>query len=61
MKWMRSLQLARLLRIHGGVYLHQLSHGESFPSLLVERFSGNGLYILDEPEAALLPSRQLAV
>ena len=28
---------------------------------MVERFGGNGLYILDEPEAALSPTRQLAV
>lgn len=45
---------------YGGVSLHEQSHGESFLSLLVERFGGNGLYILDEPEAALSPLRQLA-
>ena len=43
-----------------GGSLHQMSHGESFLSLLVERFEGNGLYILDEPEAALSPQRQLS-
>jgi predicted ATPase len=40
--------------------LHQKSHGESFLALLMNRFEGNGLYILDEPEAALSPSRQLS-
>lgn len=43
----------------GGKSLHAQSHGESFLSLLVNRFFGNGLYILDEPESALSPSRQL--
>jgi len=46
---------------YGGRSLHEQSHGESFLSLLLKRFSGNGLYILDEPEAALSPTRQLAV
>ena len=41
--------------------LHEQSHGESFLALLVKRFKGEGLYLLDEPEAALSPSRQLAV
>lgn len=41
--------------------LHEQSHGESFMALMVNRFYGEGLYILDEPEAALSPSRQLAV
>jgi predicted ATPase len=39
--------------------LHQQSHGEAFLSLLVERLSGNGVYLMDEPEAALSPQRQL--
>jgi predicted ATPase len=46
---------------YGGKSLHEQSHGESFLSLLNFRFHGNGLYLLDEPEAALSPSRQLAV
>lgn len=46
---------------YGGRSLHELSHGESFLALVMERFSGNGLYLLDEPEAALSPSRQLAL
>lgn len=41
--------------------LHEQSHGESFLALVMNRFSGNGLYLLDEPEAALSPKRQLAV
>ncbi len=46
---------------YGGSSLHQKSHGEGFLSLLLHRFGGNGLYILDEPEAALSPTRQLTV
>ena len=45
---------------YGGVSLHEQSHGESFLAVALNRFSGYGLYILDEPEAALSPSRQLA-
>lgn len=45
---------------YGGVSLHQQSHGESFLSLMVERFNGKGFYLLDEPEAALSPTRQMA-
>lgn len=50
-----------LLSNYGGKSLHNQSHGESFMALILNRFSGNGLYILDEPEAALSPSRQLAL
>jgi predicted ATPase len=46
---------------YGGRSLHEQSHGESFLTLFLERFDADGLYILDEPEAALSPSRQLAV
>lgn len=46
---------------YGGKSLHQQSHGESFFALMMNRFSGNGLYVLDEPEAALSPQRQLAM
>lgn len=38
---------------HGGVSLHEQSHGESFLSLILNRFYPNGFYVLDEPEAAL--------
>ena len=40
---------------YGGKSLHEQSHGESFLALVQNRFRGNGLYILDEPEAALSP------
>lgn len=46
---------------YGGKSLHHQSHGESFLSLMIKRFSGDGLYLLDEPEAALSPTRQLAI
>lgn len=42
---------------YGGISLHKQSHGESFMALVENRFGGNGLYILDEPEAALSPMR----
>lgn len=45
---------------YGGRSLHARSHGESFMALLVHKFRGQGLYLLDEPEAALSPNRQLA-
>lgn len=44
---------------YGAVPLHQQSHGEAFLTLMVNRFTGNGLYLFDEPEAALSPQRQL--
>ena len=43
-----------------GKPLHQYSHGEAFMTTLTNKLKGNGLYIFDEPEAALSPSRQLA-
>ena len=46
---------------YGERLLHEQSHGESFLALLKHRFRPNGLYILDEPEAALSPSRQLSL
>lgn len=51
---------AKVVSSYGGVSLHEQSHGESFVALLNHRFRGSGLYILDEPEAALSPSRQLS-
>jgi predicted ATPase len=45
---------------YGGRSLHEQSHGESFLALAKHRFGDEGLYFLDEPEAALSPSRQLA-
>lgn len=46
---------------YGGKSLHQQSHGESFFATFMHRFWGNGLYIMDEPEAALSPLRQMAL
>jgi predicted ATPase len=43
----------KIIDSYGGVSLHEQSHGESFLSLIVNRFGANGLYVLDEPEAAL--------
>jgi len=50
---------APVIDSYGGVSLHRQSHGESFMALVKNRFGGSGLYILDEPEAALSPMRQL--
>lgn len=50
-----------LLYYSYGGNLHKCSHGESFLKLVENRFSNNGLYILDEPEAALSPSRQMTL
>ena len=41
------------LSLYGDVPLHEQSHGQSFLALAANRFGGEGLYILDEPEAAL--------
>jgi predicted ATPase len=45
---------------YGGKSLHDQSHGESFLSLLQHRFTRSGFYLMDEPEAALSPQRQLS-
>jgi predicted ATPase len=50
-----------IINAYGGVSLHEQSHGESFIALAANRFRGHGLYILDEPEAALSPQRQLTL
>jgi predicted ATPase len=50
-----------IIESYGGVSLHEQSHGESFLSLVLNRFGGRGLYILDEPEAALSLRGQLAL
>lgn len=44
---------------YGGKSLHEQSHGESFFALFRNRFRDNGLYFMDEPEAALSPTRQI--
>jgi predicted ATPase len=49
------------LSLYGDVPLHGQSHGESFLALAANRFGGDGLYILDEPEAALSVTGTLAL
>lgn len=48
------------LRGYGGTSLHEQSHGEAFMATLLNKLKGGGLYIFDEPEAALSPQRQLS-
>lgn len=50
-----------IINSYGGKSLHEQSHGESFMALLLNRFSSKSLFILDEPEAALSPQRQLTM
>jgi predicted ATPase len=56
-----ATEIERLEVVHsyGGRSLHEQSHGESFFALFKHRFRGQGLYLMDEPEAALSPRRQL--
>lgn len=49
-----------ILPSYGGQSLHARSHGETFFTLLTHKFNRNGLFLLDEPEAALSPQRQLS-
>ncbi len=51
--------LPPIIDAYGGRSLHEQSHGESFMALLKKRLGGEGLYLFDEPEAALSPSRQI--
>jgi len=50
-----------VLNSYGGKSLHAQSHGESFLNLLTQRIDGHGIYLFDEPEAALSPQRQLSM
>ncbi len=50
-----------VIESYGGVSLHAQSHGESFLSIVQHRFRGEGLYLLDEPEAALSPQRLMTL
>ena len=54
-------QSGSLLERYGSKSLHKRSHGESFLALVQNRFEGHGLYLLDEPEAALSPQRLLSL
>jgi len=56
-----QIEALGVINSYGGKSLHEQSHGESFMALVLNRFGGKGLYILDEPEAALSPNRQLAL
>ncbi|NHM27074.1 AAA family ATPase [Desulfofundulus sp. TPOSR] len=49
-----------ILKYYGGRSLHEQSHGEAFFALFQHRFDRRGIYLLDEPEAALSPARQIA-
>lgn len=57
--WVESLGFESGKSPYGPISLHAQSHGESFLTLFIQRFGSNGLYLLDEPEAALSPQRQL--
>jgi len=48
-----------IINSYGGRSMHHQSHGESFLTLMMKRFGPQGFYVLDEPEAALSPQRQL--
>lgn len=50
----------RIISSYGGRSLHERSHGETFLTLLECKFRSDGLFLLDEPEAALSPQRQLS-
>ena len=50
-----------IAKAYGDRSLHEQSHGESFLSLVLHRFGPHGLYVLDEPEAALSPQGCLAL
>ena len=50
-----------LINSYGGRSLHEQSHGESFFAVFLNKFSGKSIYVLDEPEAALSPSRQMSM
>ena len=47
--------------VRGSEHYHECSHGESFLKLMQNNFTGDSIYLLDEPEAALSPQRQLSL
>lgn len=51
---------SQYLWTYGGKSLHEQSHGESFLATMTNKLRGAGIYLFDEPEAALSPARQLA-
>jgi len=50
-----------IISYFGNRSLHEQSHGESFLAFFSNRLGGDGFYIVDEPEAALSPTRQLSL
>jgi predicted ATPase len=50
-----------IIRSYGGQSLHEQSHGESFLALFLNRLGERGIYLFDEPEAALSPTRQMTL
>lgn len=59
MKEINSPEMYNVYNAYGGKSLHKQSHGQAFRSLIENRFQWPGLYLLDEPEAALSPKNQL--
>ncbi|HYV23495.1 MAG TPA: AAA family ATPase [Candidatus Bathyarchaeia archaeon] len=59
--YIEQLKDPEISAAYGGIPLHQRSHGESFIALVTNRFGPNGLYVLDEPEAALSLRGNLAL
>lgn len=49
-----------IITFYGGQSLHTRSHGETFLTVMEHKMQRNGLFLLDEPEAALSPQRQLS-
>ncbi|KAB2951512.1 AAA family ATPase [Heliorestis acidaminivorans] len=56
-----NVDVLGIIDSYGGKSLHHQSHGEAFFATFMNRFMGRGIYILDEPEAALSPTRQMAM
>jgi len=59
MSRINSPEMLNVYRSYGGESLNKQSHGETFRSLTANRFRWPGIYLLDEPEAALSPQNQL--
>lgn len=57
--YMEEMNDPMYLQGYGGT-IHGQSHGEAFLAVLIQKLKGDGLYIFDEPEAALSPSRQMS-
>jgi len=58
--YIEELKDPGITNAYGGA-LHEKSHGESFIALVTHRFGPSGLYVLDEPEAALSLGGNLAL